>query len=252
LIQAIYPDAAKEAQDFAKWVKPNPGLAVVEVAAGTARLAENGLAAMLGPGSQYLITDASDLLLARAFRKCRRQWPWVHCLMAPMDDLPLASQCVDLVIAAFLFAPPKPGQVLKEMGRVVRPGGHIAISFRLRRELPDAWERVLRYVAPTEAVHRRQGEDLEQWQEQGEKMGLVVDGVRSDGGTFRFPSHEWAWAFLVGSGYWARVLRPHLASQGEMAIQRSANTVREALADIPLDQLTIPWALHYLRWTRPA
>lgn len=171
--------------------------------------------------------------------------------MASMEALPLASQCADCVIAAFLFAHPYPALALKEMGRVVRPGGHVAVSFRFVGELPDAWESIWRDAMPSEITYSP-GADLEQWEKQGEEMGLILDQVQSEGGSFHFPSHEWAWTFLTRSGYGADAFRSHQVYPSEQSLPRLANTVKAALAAVPLEQLTIPWTLHYLRWTRPA
>ena len=124
-----YARAVEQAREFVAFVAPEPGSAVVEVGAGSGRITfDGGLAERIGRDGQLLVTDPSaPQLQAARMHAEEREWGWVRFLQAPAEDLPLASGTVDLVLGAIFLHFTEPAQALREMFRVVRPGGQVAI-----------------------------------------------------------------------------------------------------------------------------
>ena len=126
---AQYARAADQAGEFVAFVEPEPGAAVVEVGAGSGRISfDGGLANRIGSSGQLLLTDpsGSQLLVARKHAE-EQGLDWVRFLRAPAEELPLASDTADLVVGAIFLHFTDPARAIREMKRVVRPGGRLAI-----------------------------------------------------------------------------------------------------------------------------
>lgn len=106
-----------------------PGQTVLDVACGTG-LVSLAAARAVGPHGQVIGSDLSGRMVEAARRRARGAG-LEHLRFARMDaerlDLPDAS--VDVVLCALgLMYLPDPGQALREMGRVLRPGGRVVLS----------------------------------------------------------------------------------------------------------------------------
>lgn len=137
-----YARALEQAQEFVAFVDPQPGTAVVEVGAGSGRITfDGGLAERIGRQGQLLITDPSGAQLLGCRKHAEeRGFDWVRFIRAPVEALPLASGTADLVVGALFLHFTDPAQALREMVRVVRPGGRVAISAGLEHSWPPVWE----------------------------------------------------------------------------------------------------------------
>ena len=101
-----------------------PGDAVLDVACGTGILARTAVNVVGSQGS-IVGLDINAGMLAVA----RQQAPAVTWETGPAEDLPFASNSFDRVVSQFglmFFADPV--RAIAEMGRVVRPGGAIAVA----------------------------------------------------------------------------------------------------------------------------
>lgn len=119
-------------QAFGSFIAPPPGISAIEVNAGRGQIGfVGGLVAQLGKGSQYLAVDRTGAYLTRVWR----QWQehptagGVHFLRAAAEHLPIVSQSADLSIIAFAMPQNKVGDVLKELIRVTRVQGAIALAW---------------------------------------------------------------------------------------------------------------------------
>lgn len=125
------------------------GCRIVDVGCGTAVMAVE--AARRWPGVSIEATDISAGMLAIAARTAeaagepRRR---IHFSKAPADHLPFDAGSFDLALTAFVLqlVPSRP-RALREMRRVLRPGGRLAFVGWLAGDLPfaadEAWEAAL-------------------------------------------------------------------------------------------------------------
>ncbi len=106
------------------WVRPVRGLAVLDVACGTGELARR-----MGPdqAQQLVGVDLTPGMLSVAAQKLTAR-PEALLAQAGASSLPFASSSFDLVVTASAFHYfPAPVAALREMARVVRPGGRVVV-----------------------------------------------------------------------------------------------------------------------------
>lgn len=213
--QRMYRESLEQAQAFVDWVCPRPGIAAVEVGAGTGRITlDAGLAARIGPTGQLLVTDPSSAQLDQV-RARSGEFPWLRFAQVSADDLPLASNCADLVLGAYflhLCQPPKP--TVRELARVLRPGGRLALAAVLSYALPPFWLDVLEPVRDALA-HRGQTADKGLDLQPGdlgrlcESVGLVIQQRREKAaGAMRAPDTQTAWTLIDQGGHLALFTQP--------------------------------------------
>src|SRR5262249_50435076 len=107
-------------------------------------------ASKVGPTGHVIGIDMTAEMIERARRGAERQGLRnVEFHLATIDKLPLADATVDCIISNCVInlAPDKPA-VFREIFRVLRPGGRVAVSdIALKRPLPEELARdVMAYV----------------------------------------------------------------------------------------------------------
>ncbi|MGW7435056.1 class I SAM-dependent methyltransferase [Streptomyces sp. NPDC054849] len=108
-----------------------PGDRVLDAGCGTGR-ALTALRAAVGPAGIVLGADLTPQMLAVAQRTGRAAEGAL--LLADVARLPLRDQALDAVFAAGLIAHlPDPAANLRELARVVRPGGRLALFHPIGR-----------------------------------------------------------------------------------------------------------------------
>lgn len=108
-----------------------PGDQVLDAGCGTGR-ALAALRAAVGPAGTVLGADVTPQMLDAA-RHAGRDAEGV-LLLADVARLPLRDEALDAVFAAGLIAHlPDPGANLRELARVVRPGGRLALFHPIGR-----------------------------------------------------------------------------------------------------------------------
>ncbi|MFJ9546686.1 class I SAM-dependent methyltransferase [Streptomyces erythrochromogenes] len=108
-----------------------PGDRVLDAGCGTGR-ALGALRAAVGPGGTVLGVDLTPQMLAAARRAGRAAEGAL--LLADVARLPLRDEALDAVFAAGLVAHlPDPAANLRELARVVRPGGRMALFHPIGR-----------------------------------------------------------------------------------------------------------------------
>jgi SAM-dependent methyltransferase len=129
--------------------KLRPGETVVDLGCG------GGLdvflaAAKVGPTGKAIGIDMTPEMIERARRNADRQGlANVEFHLATIDRLPLADGVVDCVISnCVINLAPDKGAVFREVFRVLKPGGRLAVSdIALKKPLPDELARdVLAYI----------------------------------------------------------------------------------------------------------
>ncbi|MFI5756864.1 class I SAM-dependent methyltransferase [Streptomyces sp. NPDC051569] len=108
-----------------------PGDAVLDAGCGTGR-ALPPLRDAVGPAGTVLGVDLTPAMLDAAVRAGRRSDG--RLLLADVARLPVRPAALDAVFAAGLIAHlPRPDEGLRELARVVRPGGRLALFHPLGR-----------------------------------------------------------------------------------------------------------------------
>lgn len=109
----------------------HPGDAVLDAGCGTGR-ALPPLRAAVGPAGTVLGADLTPAMLDAARRAGRGNSGLL--LLADVARLPLRAESLDAVFAAGLIAHlPQPAANLRELARVVRPGGRLALFHPIGR-----------------------------------------------------------------------------------------------------------------------
>lgn len=149
-------------------VQPRPEMRVVDVGCGTGFLAE-GLAGLV---AQVHCVDTSARMLeqAREHLASHRNVSFHLCVGT---DLPMAEDSVEAVVACmYLHHVSDPPEALREMARILRPGGRLVLADLdehgeewMRAEMADVW---LGFSRPT----------IREWME---KAGLEEVGVECCG-----------------------------------------------------------------------
>lgn len=140
------------------------GLKVVDVGTGSGAL----LPLLAGSGAEVVAVDHSVALLERARRRCRDAGVAGVCFQqADVRDLPFADASFDAAYSSMvLHHLPRPAAAIRELARVVRPGGRVVVVEFSRHNL--SWMR-------DELAHRWLGfqrEDLAGWLQE---CGLVLE-----------------------------------------------------------------------------
>lgn len=108
-----------------------PGDRVLDAGCGTGR-ALPPLRAAVGPSGQVIGMDLTPAMLQAAVRAGRHRDG--RLVLADVAALPVRSESLDAVFAAGLIAHlPQPGRNLRELARVVRPGGRLALFHPIGR-----------------------------------------------------------------------------------------------------------------------
>jgi demethylmenaquinone methyltransferase/2-methoxy-6-polyprenyl-1,4-benzoquinol methylase len=112
------------------------GMAVLDCAAGTGDLSL-AFKQVLGATGRVAALDFCSPMLELLESKARQRGLEIETVLADMQDLPFAAGSFDCVSCAFgIRNVDAPERALREMARVLRPGGRIVI---LETGQPDSW-----------------------------------------------------------------------------------------------------------------
>ncbi len=123
-----YPDEAVEA--LASGLSVGPGTEVCDLAAGTGKLTRR----LLGLGASVVAVEPVDAMRAQA----RSVVPGAVVVDGTAESIPLPDASVDVVTVAQAFHWFDAPAALAEIGRVLRPGGGLALLWNERDEA-SAW-----------------------------------------------------------------------------------------------------------------
>ncbi|MBU3869505.1 methyltransferase domain-containing protein [Streptomyces sp. 4503] len=120
-----FPDDGPAYADAVADLEARTGDAVLDAGCGTGR-ALPALRAAVGPEGTVLGVDLTPAMLDAARREGRDGF--AALALADVARLPLRDGCLDAVFAAGLISHlAEPGPGLRELARVVRPGGRLAL-----------------------------------------------------------------------------------------------------------------------------
>jgi ubiquinone/menaquinone biosynthesis C-methylase UbiE len=137
--RTFFGDGVRNAAIVASDLKPSD--IVADVGVGTGFLAEGALAA----GARVIGIDSSEGMLTQARRRFAEKR--FEARAGDIDSLPLSTAEVDVVLANMvLHHAPDPPRAIREMSRVLKPGGRLVITDAdththdwLRTEQHDRW-----------------------------------------------------------------------------------------------------------------
>jgi len=215
-VPALFLEWAGRVADAAQLA---PGQKVLDVACGTGALTCE-VAPRLEPGGSAAGLDRNEGMLAVA----RRKAPAVEWRLGRAERLPFPDHAFDAVVSQFglMFFEDRVA-ALTEMGRVLRPGGRLAVA------VWDSLDRTPGYAAMTALLERlfgaRVANELRAPYVLGDpdtlralfaQAGLQQVEIRTPAGTARFPSIEswvhtdvrgWTLADLIDDAQYRTLLR---------------------------------------------
>jgi ubiquinone/menaquinone biosynthesis C-methylase UbiE len=124
------PSQARLRRRFLRFCRNAPGWRVVEVGSGSGVVARD-VAALVGPRGHVTGVDRSRVLLAAARRRAREERldRRLDFRLGHAAALPLRTGRFDCAIAVtVLLHVARPGAMLRELARVTRPGGVVALQ----------------------------------------------------------------------------------------------------------------------------
>lgn len=242
IVARVHAQGGEEARRFVAWIAPEPGAAVVEVAAGSGRLALDGGLLERTRGGRYLITDPSGLPLAACYRRIPAGADWVSIAVAAPEALPLVSGSADLAVGSFLLPPEDARRAMAELARVVRPGGRVAVAAIASVTWSDGWEAV--FAAARAGAGSASVIGVAQCAPEG--MALVDEAAWP--GAFTFPSVDHAYVYLVRSRRWQETVG---RSAGGDERVRAHERAKAAIAALAPQSLTLTWRATYRMWRKP-
>jgi SAM-dependent methyltransferase len=135
-----YPD------DAVRWLVGGSPCDVVDLGAGTGKLTRS-LAAL---GHRVVAVEPLEEMLARL----RDAVPDVAAVAGSAEEIPLADASADVVVCAQAFHWFEHATALREMARVLRPRGRLAVVWNIR-DTRCAWVASLSHVIGSETVEAR-------------------------------------------------------------------------------------------------
>jgi SAM-dependent methyltransferase len=118
-----------------------PGVTVLDAAAGDGNVA----AAALARDARVDACDVAPALVARGRERC----PGARWRVGDVQALPYADRTFDAVLSSFgAVVAPRPRRTARELVRVARPGGTVALTAWVPRGLPGRMDELVELVAP--------------------------------------------------------------------------------------------------------
>jgi SAM-dependent methyltransferase len=126
-----FPDDGPAYERAVAELRPSPGGVVLDAGCGTGR-ALDALRASVGPGGLVIAADVTREMLGEVRRRGRDRQ--AALVLADARRLPLADRSVDGLLAAGLLSHVgDPLAALRELARVTKPGGKLAVFHPIGR-----------------------------------------------------------------------------------------------------------------------
>lgn len=135
------------AQKLIRFINPQPGQTVLDVAAGTGAVSQ-AAASAVGPTGRVIASDVSAAMLSTVARPADDRSAGITTLLSSATALDLPDESVDVVLCqqGFPFMPDR-AAVAREMHRVLRPGGTVGIAVWTRGVRIDPFDGYAEFVS---------------------------------------------------------------------------------------------------------
>lgn len=117
-----------------------PGKSALDLGAGTGKFTQ----LLLRTGAGVVAVEPVDAMRMQLLQNV----PGVTALAASAQSMPLADESVDVVVCAQAFHWFASPEALREIGRVLRPGGKLGLVWNVRDETVDWVAAITRIIAP--------------------------------------------------------------------------------------------------------
>jgi ubiquinone/menaquinone biosynthesis C-methylase UbiE len=185
-----------------------PGERVLDVCSGSGGSALPA-AELVGPGGQVVASDLAERLIALAEAKAQaRGLENIEFRVADMLDLGYPDASFDAVVCVFgIFFVPDMAAAVKELWRMVKPGGRLAITTwgpdlfepangAFWDAIADVRPDLQRSFNPWERISEPSG-----LREMLAEAGVCTDNIVAETGTHPLNTPEDWWLIAMGSGY---------------------------------------------------
>jgi SAM-dependent methyltransferase len=145
VMQIIFPNSNQVRKTVVELSRIQPGMTVLELGCGDGALTfEAGLFQTIGPSGRLVATDPSTSMLASLRRKREaRHAKWVEVVHAKAERLPFPDNTFDSAIGCGFLHLTDLDQALREIARVLRPGGTFTtfhpLHFPIRNDFFVEW-----------------------------------------------------------------------------------------------------------------
>lgn len=140
LAEQIFPEFMRDRKRLIDFAEIKPGMKVLELGSGSGMLTfEAGLADRIGPGGKLFCIDPSVGMINHAKAKPQaKEKNWVEFYTGLAEELPFEDETFDAVIGCAFLHFTNRDVALKEMQRVTRAGGVIALFTPLVQDYNNA------------------------------------------------------------------------------------------------------------------
>lgn len=135
------------AEKLVRFIAPQPGQTVLDVAAGTGAVSR-AAASAVGQTGSVIASDISAAMLSTVAQPADDHSAAITTLLSPATALDLPDESVDVVLCqqGFPFMPDRVA-VAREMHRVLRPGGTVGIAVWTRGVRLDPFDNYAEFMA---------------------------------------------------------------------------------------------------------
>ena len=119
-----------------------PGMSALDLGAGTGKFTQR----LLTTGARVTAIEPLDAMRAQLLKNL----PGVTAIAASAQSMPLEGASFDVVVCAQAFHWFAHRQALREIGRVLRPGGRLGLVWNVRDESHDWVAAITRIISPYE------------------------------------------------------------------------------------------------------
>ncbi|MDA8066594.1 MAG: methyltransferase domain-containing protein [Thermaerobacter sp.] len=261
LVNRMFTTEPANTLDFIQFAGASAGSRILEVGCGSGRVTLNlGLYEKALPGGCVAATDPSVNMLAHAQAKAvRMEAGNVDFVRAPAEELPFADNEFDLAMGVLCIHLSDVRRAIKEMARVTRPGGTVAVYTALRTEantmpvLPIWFDPILRLARARGGSAATAGSLPNEVADAMRKAGLgQVVTIPREGLLVAVDSASFVRLTLQGAGAFQDALEALPYAERLRLVEELEEQGREICATTTLEERTWRWKGEFVRGRVPA